>query len=802
MTAISVSPIGRLPEHLLDTDPGELVETVEFLRELARVRRLPITAPLAFNALAFAFDLDSGHYRPELLDLDTLPVIATNEVVDPLPVGALARLAGGSRQMCEVVFRHGEHEALRQDGECPPWLSGAPAGAHDPNQQEQHRQSNGLVLSERLVIDATALGPGQPTRLRRMFGRALNRDGHLLVRTSYSSDEQAELDDTRLYVSYLLRNRAAELRDALRPVGRVEDIGNLADTLHAVFDVLSVLLASTGLLQWRDHYLHHDVYHRWAAGDQETRGVDPDSIDRFIKILADKCLPPQRRRYGTATPRPSYLAIGPMLRNEYPDPENPELPTDALRGPHYATTLVCSQLYMARRLEEEYHGRVPLQGFDVHVRLDDAWQGGGVWRSELASPAVAGLTEEVDLPLALGWLGATLPEQSSIESPLPVEKHRASPESVETAATAEEATATVESTAEIEERLEQEDGVAIRDQHVDDTTLGWQFVLGPRHIAGNLLPVTATVAEVMRVAVTGDSVLHLDISHPEIEPRLRRQRVRFNGRALVGLDWPEDMFCGMRLNASWSTDGFQIKMASTALAEPVDVNGIPIDYLFDEATLLRYLADPVDLEMDDEVLTMAALRGHFRHSGLRVQPRGNQLFMPLTTVVRAVRDAATARGEQVPTARAVCDALCEFAGRRGAIQVGWSKLLHYDDGDGDWLSPRVPCEPTREWMDESCVNAEPMATDLAVVLTVAPTPADRPSRAPAPDSGVSRSGMDFLRRGHLRRLPSGQTPKQRDLAIALALSRGMDPKTLSPTTTFVSESRPRSKRSQNKPPAR
>ena len=781
MTTVSALRVGALPAGLLTEDLGSHPETVAFLRELARVRRLPLSVPLAFNALVFGFDLDRGKYVSDLIETGALPVVAADEVIAPLPVGAIAQLAtGGEPVLCEVVFRHGEHPDLESDGTCPPWLSGAPAAAARPGLLDgSGRTAEGVVLTERLVVDAGALGSGQPNRLRRLFGKALNNDGHLVVRSAYTDDEQADLDDVRLYVSHLLRQRTAEVREALRLSGPVADDRELADTLHRVFDALSALLDATGLLRWREMYLHPETYEQWFAGDEDTRGVDPADVDRFSRTLASACLPVEGRRFGNASAQPAYMAIGPALRQSIRDPENPDLPTDALRGPRYAKTLVCAQLYLVESLTQGQASMITLRGNEVHVRLDDAWQGAGVWRAELARSVPSELRDQVDLPLALGWLGAV--EPAEVESNESTSEKTADRGAIPSPRTAE---------VDAEELLEQSDSVTARDRWVDDTTLAWQFYLGPRHSRGGILPLTPKVAEAMHDVLPQESDLHLDISHPgtELDAMQRRQRVRFDGRGLHGVQWPESMFLGIRLTASWSADSFQIKVTSTALELPVDVEGIPIDYEFDAAVLLRYLAEPIDLDADDEVLPMPALRKLFRHIGLRVGPSTSELFVPLTTLVCEVRTRAASVGAPVPTAQAVCAALGEHAASRGTVRVGWGVLLHRDDGQGDWLTPMRSCEPDAEWQSDSCDRSAPAASDLAVVLSLHPTPADRPCRAPALDSGVSRSDEEFLRRGHLRSLPSGRRPQQRDLAIKYAKSIGLDPATISPQITYVSAS--------------
>ncbi|MCC8251183.1 hypothetical protein [Saccharothrix luteola] len=802
MTTTSVPRTGVLPLDLLTGDLDSFPDTVLFLRELARARRLPLSVPLAFNALAFGYDLDSGRYSPELLDLETLPVVAVNAVVDPLPAGSLARLAtGGKPQLCEVVFRHGEHPALSISGTCPPWLSGAPAGAENPALSTSRSDGEGgVVLTERLVVDATALGTGEPSNLRRLLGKTLTNEGHLVVRVSYANDEQAELDDTRLYVSHLLRQRTAEVREALRELGPVDDAQELAKTLHSVFDVLTALLDATCMRRWRETYLHPEVYERWLAGEEDTRGVDPADVERFSRAIARACLPARERRFGLPVARPAYLAIGPALRADIPDPEDSHLPADALRGPRYATTLVCAQLHLVEYLTQEHGGAMAIGGTAVHVRLDDAWQGGGVWRGAVAESVAEELLEEVDLPLALGWLettGHVEDERGEEGVPVSADEPARGGSPMESEAQQPEALIVGDSTPEevhaveqIEEEHEYADGVAVRDHHVDDTTLCWKFVLGPRHLEAGTLPLTPKVAEAMRSELPVDANLQLDVSHPgtELDPRQRRQRTRLDGAKLHGISWPDGMFSGIRLTASWCTDSFQVRVTSTALDEPVDVEGIPIDYLFDSVVLLRYLIDPADEETGEGVLTMSLVRQLFRTFGLRVGPGKPELFIPLTTFVEKVLSENRVDGSGPPSPLDVCDALEEFITDQGAVRLNWGVLLHQDDVQGDWLTPRKTDQADAEWKAESCARGKPASSDLALVLGLHPTPANRPSRAPTADSGVSSSGEDFLRRGHLRSVPMGQQPQQRELAVLYARKMGLDPTTLSPRITFVRES--------------
>lgn len=821
MTA--VDSVGTLPTDLLSAELSAQPATVAFLRELARVRDVPLSVPLAFNALAYAYDLLAGQYDPALLSAARLPAVAADTTIDALPVGALAQLAiGGAPQPFEVIFRHAEHTALHADGSSPAWLSGAPAGVSAPPTSvgDGHPgvPTGEVVLTERLIIDATALGAGAPERLRRLTGRVITAEGHLVVAAAYLDAEQADLDDTRLYASYLLSRRPGDLRRCLAALGPVDTPDALAGTLHATFDVLAALLDAAGLLRWHDKYVHPDTYARWMQGDTHVRTVEPGDIDRFCMTAARMCLP--RTQRGVTWPgKPAYLAIGPTLRVSVTDPDAADLPAAGLRGPQYATALTCAQLYLAQSLTGRHDSIVDVSGTEVHVRLDDAWQGGGIWRAHVLERNE--LLDPVDLPLALGWLttlqpdvpvhptwhtaapaaedaASTTPAAQPVDSdllPASAEDIRDPEPEVDPAKEPEQQPQPAETAqAQPEPDLEPEpddddDGIVAVDRWVDDTTLGWRFVLGPRHAGRGTLPLTPKVAAAMRSALAPRTGLHLDLSHPgaDLPSENRRQRVVFDARTLTGLHWPDSLFLGIRLTASWSTDGYQVALSTTALDEPVDVDGIPLDYEFDPEVVLRYLL-AVDLDADADVLAPASLRALVRKQGRLAGPGSAALFVPLRELLTAAREHAGAAGSPLPTAEQLCQALeVAMAASTGAVRLCWGVLLTRDDGDGRWLAPRWPCPCDADWHREPS-DVGLSAGDPAVVLSLHPTAADRPSRRPASSSGLPGTTEEFLRRGHLRRLPRGQSPRQRDLAIAYARAMGWDPRTLDPRTTFVSES--------------
>ena len=318
--------------------------------------------------------------------------------------------------------------------------------------------------------------------------------------------------------------------------------------------------------------------------------------------------------------------------------------------------------------------------------------------------------------------------------------------------------------------VELEDPVP-RPTRSDDTTKTWTFVLTDRARRNGSLPVTLLVRELMEDLGLRGGPLQMTMSHPgtDIALGLRRQSVVLVDSRLEGISWPAQMFTGLRLTASWSVDGYFIEVRSTPLAEPLDCDGIPLDYDFDEMVVLRSWGSPTDLDTEfDDPVGPAAVLHVLRQAGRRLpeSPRAS-LVMGAAEIVRYLPGGTTL--EQVAVA---IDALTVRSSMAGSVVVQWATWEWTTSPEGNWRTPVTT--GARRNLD---------VAELAVVLSLAPKSSGRPSLLPPATSGVVAGSS---RRDYTRILSSG-TPsaRNRQKALEFARSQGIDPSTLHPRVTYV-----------------
>jgi hypothetical protein len=294
------------------------------------------------------------------------------------------------------------------------------------------------------------------------------------------------------------------------------------------------------------------------------------------------------------------------------------------------------------------------------------------------------------------------------------------------------------------------------------------------------LPVTLLVRDLMEELGLRGGPLQMTLSHPgtEIALGLRRQGVALVDSRLEGISWPGQMFTGLRLTASWSVDGYFIEVRSTPLAEPLDCDGIPLDYDFDEMVVLRSWGSPTDLdtEIDDPVGPAAVLRV-LRQAGRRAPEFPYAcLVMGAAEIVRYLPANTTL--QQVAVA---VDALTVRPSLSAAVVVQWATWEWTTSPDGNWRTPVT-----------TSARRDLEIAELAVVLSLAPKASGRPSLLPPATSGVVAGSS---RRDYTRILSSG-TPsaRNRQKALEFARSQGIDPDTLHPRVTYVHPTTVRSHR--------
>lgn len=557
--AMTLGP-DRVPE-------AEMQPLRRYLAALVAVRSTPVHINVAFNACYFGYDLTTG-YAGTTLDPNSFPTVTLGQTIDALPVGALVNVATGNDPIwAEVVYKEGAHPDLGENGSVPSWLSGAPAGATGPAQTENLEHP---VLRERLVLDMDVFGlapsPTQLARLKRR-GRWLNDDGHLLVDSRYTTAEQAELDDVAFYRHHLLGAGRDLLfsttAPAPLPLMLIDDAGPAQHdaALAGLFDTVTAALCDLDSVRmWQSYAVTR------AALSGRILGKDPlcaDELASLVTSTARNALPDPRRRYDTSR-RVTYTAIGRRLRCI--DGCQPQL-----QGAAYVNTVVQSNMIFADCVRRDAEDGL-LFG-QVHLRLDDAWQGGGIWRAE--TPGSAHALVDPTQPRGLGWAETLAPP-----APLPTD---------------------VDSDPEPEPGPEPEEEVGDSDSddlEVTDSQISWTVPLRASHIDTGVLTLPVPAARALISDGRDGTRMRLLLAHDGYElDILDTQQVAFvelhqQPAMLTGVSWPMEFFPGIQLTVTWPRNTATLRITSTLLDMPATIDGeLEIEHCYDPRIVTRDALD-------------------------------------------------------------------------------------------------------------------------------------------------------------------------------------------------------------------
>lgn len=390
------------PELLLgptEVKPNRHQEIEEFLNNVARLRGIPLHVANLWNALYFGFDLGAGCYFPETIDPARIPQRQMREHGPYLPVGAFLRVVTRTQVgdlWSEVVFREGRHPDVGVFW-TPPEISGAPASLVEVDGQRVAEVSEALVLDfEAFGRDKNHASEGQLERIRGK-GKWLDKHGHFLVEAQYRPDE-ADLDDRTLYARYLMEHHRDGLLAYAMESDDDEDVwAMLLNSLSAVADIAA---GSRQLIRWGDYFLERDAYEASASDDS----IDfPMGIGDLRQIFNGVATNP---RGSHAT----YSAVGPTINALLEGSGNRQI-ASLVRGVSYSKCVVVANAYILGRLAiDAPHGVLP---GGQHLRLDDAWQSGGIWRSQAhaANKLISGVDPAI--PLRLGYAESSGPRPVS-----------------------------------------------------------------------------------------------------------------------------------------------------------------------------------------------------------------------------------------------------------------------------------------------------------------------------------------------------------------------------------------------------
>ncbi|MFJ3531684.1 MULTISPECIES: hypothetical protein [unclassified Streptomyces] len=676
-----------------------------YLEAVVAARPAPVHTTVAFNAVYFGYDLGGDGYGGSPLRLDDFPVISFGERAPVLPVGAMVCVATGSDPLyAEIVHREGAHPDVGALGDVPAWVSGAPAGAEGTGQAGEGvgpRRRELLVPDLNAFGSALSLSPAQLHRLRTR-GRWINEDGHVVVDVCYSSPEAARRDDLPAYADYLLTTAREQLLSPFVPVSLATLVrGTHDDDLQAgllglLDTVRGVINSASALRTWGNYAMTRASL---AACWRDTGPLGGDDL-RSLAAAVEYAAPSGKRRYGLTSPVTVYTAVGPRLR-EFPGA------TELLRGVGYAAAVCRANVALADVVQGESDRGLFESG--SRITLDDAFEGGGVWRSHY--PGDAEEPGDPLTPAGRGWT-STLPVQPEAEAELdPVELPLSDDVFLGT-------------------------GELLRN---DARETVWRAPLRLAHLIGGWFPLHPYVVEELRQSHGTRPGLRLEIDHVGValDEKEAVQQVTAevgdeHGR-LTGITWPSTFFPGLMLELSRCHGTTVIRLATTRLEEQVRAGDRETGHCYDPRVLTREDAPGSDHRGDRAAglgprqLVMRTVR---RCGLLTVD---GHALMDRSILPSAVYGRQPARSQSAALEAAVTDLLA-------------GHILEQDRGSRDaWGQPHFPARD-RE-LSIPLIGYRPVA-----------------HRVIHPWGGTDASGAGLpaaqLVSGHLRRLRLGCSPSE------------------------------------------
>ena len=575
-----------VPELLLgaaSVKPTDKRAIRDFIQNMFVRRPFPLHVNNLWNALYFGWTPE-GYVSlpPERIESRTFGKFAP--AVLAVPVGGFISIQSGAGKdvWAEVICKVGRDPRVADDGTVPPEIAGS--GAPEPVDLDGEAVS---ILREALVLDWKAIG--KPTdkdraRIERIRRRGLlDQFQHLAMNAVYSVDD-ADLDDTTFYARHLFtRHRAGLLAEFLTDDAGDEELWPaLLNSLRAVADIASEL---PDLLSWNGYFFLKSDYEAMVADHGATSLAEFDYLENMFKAVA--YLPSSRH-----DDRPTLTALEPRLVEYFQRGEGlDERKHSLLDGSGYARLVCFANRYVADRLQNEPDSVVELVHVKRHVRLEDAWQSGGVWSCyPVNEPRPAWMRIPSSIPIGTSRQG--LPSVDEVVEEL-------TPSDVE--------------------------GPSIT---IKASQKSWRLALPVSAWNNNEFPVGKAISFFsqdeekarFRLTVGGEQ-------EPLIDAPVTLDR---EAKSLRGVPWPLDKFYpGIRI-AAWVEKGGQaVRTSVTRLPAPLEVDGRRLQYEVDEAIYRRALQlDKLERPMQGsdfaKALSFAELIGRaFRRYG---DPIGDRAY--------------------------------------------------------------------------------------------------------------------------------------------------------------------------------
>jgi hypothetical protein len=568
----------------------------EYFAEVIRQRGFPLHTASLWNALAFGWSTERNGYLGRSMHVGRLAGDS------PVPVGAFVEVEVGPRvAWAEVIHKEGRDAAhVDQLGMASPECSGARVGLLRARKEARVREA--LVLDFAAFSDLNEADEDDFTRAARR-GR-LTGDLHLEREVRYPSDA-AGLDDLTLYARYVIDQYGTDLFDELlRDDGRGVTVDDRWDLLLAsLATVDEIANDAADLRSFGSYHLDSASYreHTRAQGSDDLFGVD--AINEVVGAIVVPPEPLRRnQRFGDwrgAVP-PAYRCTGSLVR-EYlgrrTRADTTDLSSDErqlLLGPGYARLVMEANLAIADRIGET--GILGTSG--VHVRLDDEWEGSGIWRASRFTgdpPPESRFSPLVALGLGFaatsGAAGAEV--AAAPETPLEIQR----------------------------------------------TDRGWRVVLRLIDTHHTDLPLDETALSMLPADV--ESVL-LELNSGDGSPKRRNRPLDRARRLIRQVPYPIDIYPGVYVQCTVGMGGRLVTARLTRLAVAQRIDDQWLFYEFDEALYRREIGlAPLDLKTIRRAKTLIdQINEVFRRRGRTTDDGGRAL--------RADEVVATVFGPDTP----------------------------------------------------------------------------------------------------------------------------------------------------------
>lgn len=522
-----------------DLPAARIVEVQRYLTDVIAQRGFPLHLNSLWNALFYGWDLAEGGYPDEALNLEVLAEVQMAERSEALPVGAFAFVTtGGPDIIGEVVAKFGAVEGVAV-GDVPGELAG--------------RAAEATVLRERVIVDAAALPAWsdvqdrQLARLRR-HARWVDELGHVVYDADYATAEAADRSDVDFYLDWLLTNRRAGLLDWAFIGGTADmDEGDVDAAVAATFDTVTRLLEATpGLVRFGDWWWLEDAYREQVGDDSGRHRLGAQELASLWQIV--------RSTYGG---RLRWRAVALELAELASHRWSAEDRAEVLTGTGFVRSVVVTNRYLADRVRTDaLDGIVSSGDTPVHVRVDDTWQAGGLWRTEVVDGPAWYHRIAPDVALGLGSGVALAPPVAEPAVP--------------------------------------DDEIAVPAPVVDDRVVEvvevertWTLHLSAAHHAAGTLTVPLEVARLLT-----DGPVTVRLYHdartdgvPDAEVGVHRASLRDD--TVEGIVWPGRLLAGTEIACRVVRGSRVIDAESRLLDVPVDIDGLIMRHRHDRRVLER-----------------------------------------------------------------------------------------------------------------------------------------------------------------------------------------------------------------------